>query len=469
MNTPESCENYGMQHESVVITPQPGPQTEFLSTHADIGIYGGAAGGGKSFGLVLDPLRHVDNPLFAGVIFRRTTPQIRNPGGLWDETQKVYPMLQAKARQDTLEWLFPTGMRLKLAHLEHDKTVLEWQGSQLPFIGFDELTHFTEDQFWYMLSRNRSLSGVKPYIRATTNPDRDSWVRKLIDWWIDPLSGLPIKERSGKLRWFVRRGSVLYWADTPEELVEKFGNSKDTIPKSLTFISASLSDNQILMQKDPGYRANLLAMNRVDRAKYLDGNWNARAEAGLLFKAKDFPVMDSLAGVNIVRRIRYWDRAATKPSEANPDPDWTVGLLMGQTDTGLSVVLDVERFRDTPMVVEESVKRIAQLDGVETIVWLEQDPGSAGVADVDHMVKYLAGFNVRVAKPTKNKVVRAGPVSAQSERGQVVILRRPWNEAFLVEVESCPVEQGKGHDDIVDCLSGAFNEITKGVSLCDVL
>ncbi len=66
--------------------------------------------------------------------------------------------------------------------MEHEKNCYDWQGTEIAYLGFDELTHFTEKQFYYLLSRNRSVSGVKPYVRATCNPDADSWVAKLIDW-----------------------------------------------------------------------------------------------------------------------------------------------------------------------------------------------------------------------------------------------------------------------------------------------
>src|SRR5262249_1558747 len=157
-----------------------GPQTAFLRTSADIAIYGGAAGGGKTWALLLEPLRHINNPEFGGVTFRRTSPQIRNQGGLWDESAKLYPLLKADPRQTYLEWGFPSGAKLRFAHLQYETDVADWQGAQIPFIGWDQLEHFTEQQFFYMFSRNRSTCGVRPYQRATVNPDADSWVAKLI-------------------------------------------------------------------------------------------------------------------------------------------------------------------------------------------------------------------------------------------------------------------------------------------------
>lgn len=161
----------------VEIRPQPGPQERFLASEADIAILGGAAGGGKSFGLLMESLRHIGNMHFGGVIFRRTSPQITNEGALWDEAGKLYPLLGAAPRIGSLQYEFPSGCSISFRHLQHEATVFDWQGAQVPFIGFDELTHFTKKQFFYMLSRNRSTCGVKPYIRATCNPDADSWVK----------------------------------------------------------------------------------------------------------------------------------------------------------------------------------------------------------------------------------------------------------------------------------------------------
>ena len=125
------------------IRPQPGPQEMFLATSADIALYGGAAGGGKSYGLLLEPLRHINNKHFGAVIFRRTTKQVTNEGGLFDTSEKLYPLF--KARPVNLTWKFPSGMSVTFAHLEYEKNVNDWQGSQIALIGFDELTHFTKN------------------------------------------------------------------------------------------------------------------------------------------------------------------------------------------------------------------------------------------------------------------------------------------------------------------------------------
>lgn len=444
------------------IAPQPGPQTHFLQTAADIALYGGAAGGGKSFGLLLEPLRHYNNRLFGGVIFRRNTTQIRNQGGLWDQSSQLYPYLKAHPREAMLEWVFPKGMAMKFAHLEHDRSVFDWQGTEIPYIGFDELTHFTEKQFWYMMSRNRSTSGVPGYMRATLNPDADSWVRQFIDWWIGE-DGFPIPERDGKLRWFIRIEDKMVWADSREELIAKHG--PEQLPKSVTFIRSRLTDNQILMKKDPAYLANLRALNRVERARLLDGNWNIRPSAGNFFQRAWFPVVDTIPS-NAVRSIRFWDLAATKPSEENRDPDWTRGLKMFKLADGRYLVADVRGLRDTPGKVEEFVKNTASHDGRNTFVGLEQDPGAAGVASIANYVKLLQGYPIKVTKPLRDKPTRASGVSAQAEFGNVLVLRAPWNEEFFRELENFP---DGAHDDQVDTLSGAFNALSEPASILDAV
>lgn len=260
------------------IRPQAGPQEQFLASSADIVIYGGAAGGGKTFALLMEPLRHVSNPEFGAVIFRRTSVQVRNEGGLWDTSEALYPFAGGQAVETKLYWDFPSGAKIRFAYLQYENDNHNFQGSQIPLIGWDELTHFSESQFFYLLSRNRSTCGVRPYVRATCNPDAASWVARFIAWWLDPETGLPIPGRAGVIRWFVRINGQIEWADTAEDLITRHG--EECKPKSCSFIPATIHDNQALLSADPGYMANLKALPFVEQGRLLGGNWKITDNEG---------------------------------------------------------------------------------------------------------------------------------------------------------------------------------------------
>lgn len=445
--------------EGKTIRPQEGPQTTFLASPADIAIYGGGAGGGKTWALLMEPLRHVANPGFGAVFFRRTTVQIRNEGGLWDESTKLYPLLAADPKEVTLEWRFPSGASVSMAHLEHEKTVANWQGSQIALLLFDELTHFSEKQFFYMLSRNRSMCGVRPYVRASCNPDADSWVARFIAWWIDQDTGLPINSRAGVLRWFVRIGDAIHWADRPEDLaghtmVNEDGERVPIPPKSVTFIPAKLTDNKALMAADPGYMANLLALSTVERERLLGGNWKIRPAAGLLFKRQWCEVIDAPpAGT---RWVRGWDLAATPKTDANPDPDATSGTKIGQAPDGSFVVGGHVKDWLSPSGVRSLIRNTATMDGTDTSISLPQDPGQAGKDQKENLATHMAGFDVRFSPESGDKVTRFSPFSAQAEAGNVKVVRGAWNDAWFTALEGFPEA---AHDDDADSTSRAFNAL----------
>lgn len=448
------------ERQRIEVRPQPGPQERFLSSPADIAIYGGAAGGGKTWALLLEPLRHIKNRDFGAVIFRRESTQITNEGGLWDEALKLYPLLGAVPRgAPKPSFTFPAGSRVSFSHLNLEVSVIGWQGSQIPLICFDELTHFTRAQFFYMLSRNRSTSGVRPYVRATCNPDADSWVAEFISWWIDQDTGLPIPERSGVIRWFVRIDDAVTWADSRDELIERFRveglpeeHPDQPQPKSVTFIAATLADNKILMQQDPGYGANLKALSRVERERLLGGNWKIRPAAGLYFVRQDVTMLDAKPQ-DVHFWARAWDLAATEQTEDNQDPDWTAGVLMGRRPSGRIVVADVVRVRRRATDVRALVKRTAQHDGQHVGIRIPQDPGQAGKDQAGSYIAELSGWPVFSRIVSGDKVTRAEPFAAQWQGGNVEVVRAPWNEAFFGELEGFP---DAAHDDQVDAAAEAF-------------
>jgi predicted phage terminase large subunit-like protein len=337
---------------------------------------------------------------------------------------------------------------------------------------FDELTHFTEKQYRAIRARIRSSTpGLPRYSRATSNPGGEGhdWVFKRFGPWLDPDYEIPGREKRvdasgrklppaipGEVLWFVsgERGEDVWVAKGTRDV-------EGTEAKSRCFIPARLSDNPRLVENDPGYVAALRDLDPVRRAQLKDGDWLVKPAKGLYFKRAHYTDRFVDVPPAVVRdRVRYWDRAATV------DGDWTVGAKLSLTEEGLIFIEDIVRFRGEPGVVEANIKTTAELDGLAVLQCLEQDPGSAGKAEIAYLIRALAGFNVRSFPKRVNKIVAAGPLSSQSTAGNVRIVRAAWNAAFIAEAEEFP--EGK-NDDQIDAASGAYSAVlsTESVSYDD--
>lgn len=184
---------------------------------------------------------------------------------------------------------------------------------------------------------------------------------------------------------------------------------------------------------------------------------------GGLFKRSWFRFVQAIpAGQR--RRVRAWDLAATKKATSN-NPDWTAGVLMSRGGDGDFLIESVDRLRGSPMEVVATIKGRAATDGKTVTIRIPQDPGQAGKAQAEQMVRDLAGYPVKVERPTGDKATRAMPAAAQAEAGNVSILitgdpdRDAWIEPFLAEVTMFP---GAAHDDQVDAFSDALSELALG-------
>ena len=446
-----------------MLEPQAGPQTMFMASSADIVIYGGAAGGGKTYALLLEMLRHKDIKNFGAVIFRKNFTQITAEGGLWDSSVKLYTQVpDAEQRKSPkLHWKFKGG-KLTFAHLDREEDLQAWQGTEIAYLGFDELTHFSRHQFLYMLSRNRSTCGVKPYVRATCNPDSDSWVADFVSWWINQDTGYPIRERSGVVRYMCVINDVIYWGDTPEDLASNHGINPEEC-KSVTFIASKLEDNKILMKSDPSYLSNLKAMTEVDMERLLYGNWKIKAQAGRYFKRTQIPIDGYYEKIpdDVVYWCRAWDLAATDEDE-NGDADYTAGVLIGIRKNNRYIVADVINKQVKAGDVEKLIRMTAISDrkkyGFSYRVRIPQDPGGAGKIVAKQYLNGLSGFDVKAEPVSGSKELRATPFAAQWQNGFVDVLIAEWNEMYFSQLESFPESK---HDDMVDSSSDAFNELAE--------
>lgn len=457
-----------MEAETIEIRPQ-ARQFEFLSSPADICIYGGSAGGGKTWSLLMDPIAFVeDYPDYNCVIFRRTIPDITRPGALWDESVKTYTPFEAVPNLTAHSWTFPSGARVTFAGMQYEQDLTSWRGAQIPAIHFDQLETFTEQQFFYMLSRNRSTCGVRPYVRATCNPE-PGWLADFLSWWIAD-DGYADMSRAGKIRWMVNADNVIHWADSPEELKEEFPNS---IPLSVSFIPATIYDNQILLKDNPGYLANLQGLSKVDRERLLGdaergGNWKIKPEAGNLFNRNWFEIVNDWDKNSRWSFVIRWDFAATAKSLQADDPDYTAWCVMGRDSaSGKEIILEAGQKRMNPSAVYDEFRTrcefwrdyLARYDYRIRIRW-EEEPGSASKRESRLLAQMVPWADARGIRSSGAKDVRARPLAAQAEHGFVSILRGDWNEAWLAHMHSQPAD----HDDMMDAATGAHDDLTNAVT-----
>ena len=227
--------------DTVVFQANEGPQTEFLAAGELDVLYGGAAGGGKSYAMLVDPLRYCHKPVHRALILRRSMPELRE---LIDKSRELYPKAfpGCKFREVEKLWNFPSGAKIEFGFLERDADVYRYQGQAYSWIGFDEITHLPTEFGWnYLASRLRTTDPeIVPYLRCTANPGGVGahWVKKR---YVDPNE--PNKAFEGS-----------------DGLTRKF-------------IPARLDDNPYLAE-DGRYEQMLKALPAVQRKQLLEGNWD---------------------------------------------------------------------------------------------------------------------------------------------------------------------------------------------------
>ena len=251
--------------QEVVFQPNPGPQTQYLASSEREVLYGGAAGGGKSYATLADPLRDLNNPDFSGLLVRHTTEELRE---LIQKSQDLYPKAipGIKWSERKSQWTTPRGGRLWMSYLDKDTDVMRYQGQAFNYVAFDELTQWQSPYGWnYMRSRLRSSSKeLGLYMRATTNPGGPghSWVKKMF---IDPAPS-----------------NTPFWAtdiETGETLTYPQGHSRSGEPLfKRRFIPASLFDNPHLAESGD-YEAMLLSLPEHQKKQLLEGNWDVNEGA----------------------------------------------------------------------------------------------------------------------------------------------------------------------------------------------
>ena len=227
--------------EDVIFKANEGPQEDFLAAGETDVLYGGAAGGGKSYAMLVDPLRFAHRAAHRGLIIRRSMPELRE---LIDKSRELYPKAFPGCKYKEVEklWNFPSGAKIEFGFLERDADVYRYQGQAYSWIGFDEITHLPTEFAWnYLASRLRTTdSEIQTYMRCTANPGGAgaTWVKKR---YIDP-------------------------APSYESFIGADGLTRKFIP-------ARLQDNPFLAT-DGRYEQMLKALPPTQRQQLLDGNWD---------------------------------------------------------------------------------------------------------------------------------------------------------------------------------------------------
>jgi predicted phage terminase large subunit-like protein len=381
-----------------------------VATEAEV-LLTGSGGCGKTVGLLMAALADVDRPGYRALLVQRTLAGpvtlaelarqwLEPTDALWDSTARV--------------WRFASGAALSFGHER-----LLYLAGEFHFVGCDDLTAFSLDEYrrLFQVWRRRQGSTTPMRVRVATSPGGPGhdWVRERFS--IDnPVAALPLGRR---------------------------------------VIAAMMADNPHLDVEE--YRRSLANLDPIRRQQLETGDWSVR-QGGAMFQRQWFRIVDRApAGL---QKVRFWDLAATaEPTRSDLlyDPDYTVGALLGRAPDGVVYVLDIVRRRLDAPDVRKLVRQVAEMDGREVVIGMEQESGASGKSVIADYRRALAGWVFRPQQPFADKVARAGPYASYAEGGGIRLVRAPWNAAFLEEHEQFPLGQ---HDDTVDAVAWSFIQAT---------
>jgi predicted phage terminase large subunit-like protein len=392
------------------------------------GLFGGAAGGGKSAALLMGAAQYVESPGYAALLLRRTFPDLSRPGALIDMSKQWWDGTAARYAEGKRTWTFPSGATISFGHMEREADKLNYQGSAFHFIGYDEVTQFTETQYTYPISRirrNMEKAHIPIRARAGANP------------------GGPGHQ------WVMDRFKTDQ-AEDPNRVYYLQGDDR-------FFLPSRIQDNPSLDQET--YVKTLMRLDPVTRAQLLEGDWRATG-SGANFKREDLIIHTEVPEYVVFDGLcRSWDFAATGPNE-NTDADYTVGSLVGIDQSEDIWIVDVVAIQGTPGQVATLVRHTAQLDGADIPVVIEQEPGASGKMVIDQYEhRILAGHEVHGVRSTGNKIARAAPLASLSAARKVHIVRGRWTRRMIDEMEQFPYGT---HDDFVDSPAGGANFLLSG-------
>lgn len=429
----------------IPFTPTPKQQAAFLLEGVRELLYGGAAGGAKSWWLLGEALRHVDTPNYSAILFRNTLPDLRQePNGLIPTLRRFLVDTPAKWAAQTLTWHFPSGATISFGYLQDQEgdRFRRYAGPSWHMIGIDQAEQFRPDHYLFMFSRLRQEIGT-PHplrVRSTANPGGPSH-----DFLV---------ERFGLLGTYPNPSRCTLCSRKRES--RGHGQADDQHPFSnRAFMPSRLEDNPHL---DPSYEESLRALGEVEYQRLRYGDFSITT-SGALFKTEHFQAAEApAAGASLVRA---WDQAATEKIEGH-DPDYTVGVLLARLGE-FEWVVDVKRAQLSPEAIDNLRAITAAEDGTHVPIVVEQEGRSAGSREISHIRKQLPHNRIIGKVPKGTKLQRAAQAARWVNTGRVALCGGAWVPGFVSELRSFKGDN-RGHDDQVDAFAMAHNWLDENTS-----
>lgn len=415
-------------------------QRAFLCIYDLEALFGGAGGGGKSDCLLMAGLQFAEYPDYSAVLFRRTFKELSSNDGLLPLCQEWLSGTDAIGAETLggypTRYDFPSGSVLSFSHMATLADRYQHKGARYDFAGYDELTGFLQPQYTYLFSRLRRAEGSKipTRMRGATNPGDigHEWVMQRFK-----IPGTPHRRRIVQQ---IRQpdGELTWRSYSPSQLI----------------------DNPTMDQDQ--YRRSLNELDPVDQARMEFGDWSAR-EMGDMFESGWFDIISKDEIPSDARgRIRVWDVAATAKTKDN-NPDYTSGCLQSTKGRGEDqhwFFEDINAFQKATADRDGLIKQQAQMDGRLVPIYVPQDPGAAGKAQVVGFEKLLNGYPVKSYRETGDKPSYAGAMATSAKNGRCHLVNGPWVKQALQQLDSFP-SPGVHDDDVNSMYIGYHQNLSK--------
>lgn len=411
-------------------------------------LFGGALGGGKTVVLMMMALQYADIPGYKALLLRRTYQQCKMADGLMT---RLVNHLKRMGLDDCWyetkrQALLPEGSVIEIGYAEEERDIHNFDGNEYQFIGIDQVEQFSSYQYKHLSTRLR---------RPRCPEHKNLFTQDCKDCQrVGPIISVPLRMRSSANPTGPFKNFYKHWF-----IKSKPPRDDRGIPQRI-FIPARAVDNPHI--DIDSYERQFQIVDKLTHRRLWEGDWDAESE-GMMFSRHWFRLVKNPPPV--ICKIRAWDRAGSTAADA----DWTVGALMGLTADGQLVMLDEIRGRWTTNEVDEIQRATAAMDGIETTIWGQQDPGAAGKGEDERIKKVVLPAYNYSSEPVQTslrgaKSLRARPLAVFAESGRVLAVESDWIESTLDELEQFDPEGKHEYDDRVDAWGLACRKLTDPVS-----